>query len=108
MQEYTFNLARPVGEQSDQNWIIPTQKESLIVSRSGAGCRWRHPPFQVRAKLHTGAIYVRGASRVIVVEWDWGCDASIAMSKLECPEWERDENDLAASMKVQSLHLLRS
>ena len=70
MQEYIINAARVAGRRVNQNWIIHMQKESLIVSKSGMECGWtRPPPSQGRAMAHTGAIYVRGASRVIAAEW---------------------------------------
>ena len=47
------------------------RKESLIVSRNGAEWRWRLPASQVGARLHTGGIFVKGASRVIVVECEY-------------------------------------
>jgi hypothetical protein len=72
MQEYIINPARVAGRRVNQNWIVHMQKESHIVSKSGAECKWTPPLSQVGAMVHTGAIYVRGASRVVAAEWDLG------------------------------------
>ncbi len=56
------------------------RKGSLIVSKNGVDCKWRFPPSQVRAMVHTGAIYVRDVSRVIVAVWDEGFDGPVIIS----------------------------
>jgi hypothetical protein len=68
MQEYIINAARAAGHWVSYIWIIHMQKESHIVSKSGAECRWTSPHTQVGALVHTGVIYVRGASRGIAAK----------------------------------------
>ena len=96
MQEYIINLARVVRHRLNQSWIIHMFKESLIVLKSGAECRWTFPPSQVRARVHTGAIYVRVASRVIV-EWDQGFSKLAVMSKCNYPQSIRSTSGLGES-----------
>jgi len=61
------------------------QKESLIVLKSGAEYRWTFPPSRVRARVHIGAIYIRGVNRVIIVEWDQGFSELAVVSKFKYP-----------------------
>ena len=73
MHEYTINPARGVARLANQNWIVHTQNESHIGSKSGVECRWTFPLFPGGAMVHIGAICVRGANKVIAAaEWDLG------------------------------------
>ena len=72
MLEYIINPARVVGRRVNHIWITHMQKESHIVSKSGAVCRWTSLPSQDGAMAHTGAIYVRVASRAVAAQWDDG------------------------------------
>lgn len=48
------------------------------------GVQMDAPLSQVGAMVHTGAIYVRGASRVIAAEWDLGFSKLVIKSKSKC------------------------
>jgi len=83
MQEYIINPVRVAGRRVNQNWIVHMQKESHIVSKSGAECKWTPPLSQVGAMVHTEAIYVRGASKVVAAEWDLGFSELAIKSKFK-------------------------
>lgn len=72
MQECITNPVSAAGRRVNHNWIIHMQKEWHIVLKSGLESRWNALPSQGRVMAHTGAIYVKGASRVIAARWDYG------------------------------------
>jgi hypothetical protein len=46
--------------------MIHMQKESHIVSKSGVEYKWKRSNTQVRAELHTRAIFVKDVNMAIV------------------------------------------
>ena len=83
------------------------QKGSLIVSKNGVECRWRLPVSQVKAMVHTGAIYARGVSRVIVVIRDEGFNGLEIMSHWQLLVHRLSKYWLSLFLRV-TLHRLRA
>jgi hypothetical protein len=65
------------------------QKEWHIVLKSGLECRWTSPLSQGGVMAHTGAIYVKGASRVVAVEWDSVFSELAIKPKFKCHQSTR-------------------